>query len=89
MYRLSSSMTRAYTAVFLSLMVAGCAASQEIRRTDGATEYLISCGLLGWYVCYDKAKEICPGRYRTLSESEGFNRKELRIACPPANRDSK
>lgn len=77
-------MARTHFAVFLLLAAAGCATSQEIRRPDGSTEYLISCGYFGWYICYDKANELCPGRYKTLSESAGFDRKELRIACPDA-----
>lgn len=74
------------TAVVVSiLLLVGCTTTQEIRRPDGTVEYLIACGAgLGWNICYDKANQICPGGYTTLSEDAGFNRKELRIACPPA-----
>ena len=75
-------------AVLLALIVSGCATSQEMRRADGSREYLISCGYFGWYICYDKAKEICPERYKVLSENEPFYRKELRIACPGGPRAS-
>jgi hypothetical protein len=69
-------------AVLLLLVAAGCATSQEVARREGTTEHAISCGYFGWYLCYDKAKELCPGRYKVLSESTGLGSKELRIACP-------
>jgi hypothetical protein len=75
-------------AVLVLLIISGCATSREMPRADGSTEYLISCGYLGWYICYDKAKELCPDRYKVLSESEPFYRKELRIACPAGQRAS-
>jgi hypothetical protein len=75
-------MTRAYIAVGLLTMAAGCATSQRIPGPGGSAEFLISCGYFGWYLCYDKAGEVCPGRYKVISESEGYNRKELRIDCP-------
>ncbi|MCA1600449.1 MAG: hypothetical protein LC776_01970 [Acidobacteria bacterium] len=67
----------------------GCTTTEEIRRADGTIEYLIACGAgLGWNICYDKANEVCPSGYTTLLEEAGFNRKELRIACPDAKRRS-
>lgn len=63
--------------------VSACSTAQEIKRPDGSVEYLVACGAgLGWNICYDKANEICPTGYKTLSEDAGFSRKELRIACP-------
>ena len=74
-------------ALLLLAGLAGCTTTQEIRRPDGTTEMLIACGAsLGWNICYDKANELCPSGYTTLSENAGFNRKELRIACPGARR---
>jgi hypothetical protein len=35
-------------------------------------------------ICYDRANEVCPNGYTTISGQAGFNRKELRIACPIA-----
>ena len=65
------------------LLVAACTTAQEIRRPNGNIEYLIACGSsLGWNICYDRANEVCPNGYTTISERAGFNRKELRIACP-------
>jgi hypothetical protein len=67
------------------LALAGCTTTQEIKRPDGSTEYLVACGAsLGWNICYKKANEICPTGYNTLSQDAGFNRKELRISCPAA-----
>lgn len=77
-------------AVLLLVTVAGCTTTQQIRRPDETIEHLIACGAsLGWNICYDKANEVCPSGYTTLSEDAGFNRKELRIACPGANARSK
>lgn len=76
-------MSRATSLLFVFVLLAGCTTTQEIRRPDGAAEFLIACGAsLGWNICYAKANEICPSGYTTLSEDAGFNRKELRIACP-------
>ena len=74
----------------LLVAITGCTTTQEIRRPDGTIEYLIACGAsLGWNICYDKANEVCPSDYTTLSEDAGFNRKELRISCPGAKSRSK
>lgn len=71
------------TIIVLGLV--GCTTTQEIRRPDGSIEYLIACGAgTGWNICYNKANELCPSGYKTLAENAGFNRKELRIACPGA-----
>ncbi len=73
--------------ISLALLLLSCTTTQEIRRPDGTVEYVIACGAAtGWNVCYDKANDICPGGYTTLSEDAGFNRKELRISCPGANK---
>jgi hypothetical protein len=70
------------TILALTLMV-GCTTIQEIKRPNGEVEYLIACGAsLGWNICYERANQVCPTGYITLSEQAGFNRKELRIACP-------
>lgn len=80
--------TTGWVIVLLALL--GCTTSQEMRRPDGSVEYLIACGAgLGWNICYDRANEVCPSGYKTLSEDAGFNRKELRIYCPGAQRSSK
>jgi len=71
-------------AALVLLSVAGCATSHTVGRLDRSTEYSISCSYFGWYICYNKAEEICPGRYKVLSENETFNGRELRMACPDA-----
>ena len=78
---------KAFLSSITVLLLAGCTTTQEIKRPDGAIEYLIACGAsLGWNICYSKANEICPTGYSTLAEDAGFNRKELRIACPGAGK---
>ena len=79
---MSQACAAALRTAVLSLMVAGCATSQEIRRVDRSTEYSISCWHFGWYICYNKANELCGDRFKVLSENDGFNGRELRIACP-------
>jgi len=75
--------------VFSILLIGGCTTTQEIRRPNGTVEYLVACGAsLGWNICYDKANKLCPGGYLTLSENAGFNRKELRIECPPLDKST-
>lgn len=75
--------------VALSFAISACTTSQEIKRPDGSAEYLVACGAsTGWNICYQKANELCPTGYNTLSEDAGFNRKELRIACPAARRSA-
>lgn len=71
------------TSITILMLVAGCSTVQEINRPDGKKEYLIACGAsTGWDVCYKRANELCPQGYETISEKPGFNRKEMRIACP-------
>ena len=71
------------------LLIAGCTAVQEIRRPGGGVEYLVACGASsGWNICYNRANELCPAGYETLSEQAGFNRREMRIACPAAAQNS-
>jgi hypothetical protein len=69
-------------AVLLSLAAAGCASSQQVRDTGRAGEYQISCGYFAWYICYEKAGELCPGGYKVVSENEEhFGGRSLRISC--------
>ena len=72
------------TGACLFLLLAACATSEPIAQNDGQPpEYRISCGYFGWYICYDRAQQLCPGRYRVIAENEGMSGRELRIACPP------
>jgi putative ABC transport system substrate-binding protein len=69
----------------LHLVTVSDPTAQEIKRPSGDVEYLIACGAsLGWNICYERANKVCPSGYTTRSEQAGFNRKELRIACPTA-----
>ena len=79
--------TRQIIAAFLLLIATtGCTTTtKEIHFPDGTIDYLITCDArFGWNICYDKANEVCPSGYTTIFEDPGFNRKELRIACPGA-----
>lgn len=68
---------------------ASCTTTQEIKRSDGSVEFLVACGAgTGWNICYNKANELCPAGYDTLSKDAGFNRKELRISCPNQEKSS-
>lgn len=76
-------MLRILVVASAGLALASCATTEEIKRPDGKSEALISCGAsTGWNVCYAEANKRCPSGYNTLSEKAGFNRKELRISCP-------
>jgi hypothetical protein len=78
---------RMIAAAIVVTATGGCTTTQEVRRPDGAIEFQIACGAaLGWNICYDKANELCPTGYTTVMERAGFNRKELRIACPGATK---
>jgi hypothetical protein len=84
---MAERMRKRIAAGLLLVATSGCTTVQEIRRPDGTIEYLIACGAsLGWNICYDKANEVCPSGYTTLSQDAEFNRKELRIACPGAQK---
>jgi hypothetical protein len=75
--------TTTYRLLFVGLLVVGCTTTERIIRPGGQVEYLIACGAAtGWNICYANANEVCPTGYTTLSEDAGFNRKEMRIACP-------
>ena len=69
-------------ALLLALAAAGCSSVQPIKDDGRAGRYEISCGYFGWYICYDRAGQLCPGGYKVLSESEEhFGGRKLRIAC--------
>jgi len=72
----------ALIAASLALAAAGCATSQQVKDTGRAGEYQISCGYFGWYICYEKADQVCPGGYKVVSESEEhFGGRSLRVSC--------
>ncbi len=75
-------MKRLMVAAFVVMLLAGCSTKfQEIKRPDGAKDYWISCGKLK--TCYNKANELCPNGYATLSEDDGVFSSNLRIGCRP------
>jgi hypothetical protein len=83
--RPSDRLKKRWMLVLAAVLASACTTTQEIRRPNGVREFVIACGAsLGWNICYDEANQVCPTGYTTLSEDAGFNRKELRIACPSA-----
>jgi len=81
-------MKKIIASAFLILLLVGCSTTaQEIRRPNGTREYLITCGDISWNGCYEKANQVCPGGYATLSENGGVFSNELRIDCSSAKKD--
>ena len=71
-------------AVALLLAATGCTTVQQVRDSGRAGEYEISCGYFGWYICYQRADELCPGGYKVIAESEEhFGGRKTRISCQP------
>jgi hypothetical protein len=69
-------------ALLLALAAAGCATSRQAPDSTRPGEYEISCGYFGWYICYQKADELCPGGYKVVAESEEhFGGRKTRISC--------
>lgn len=49
---------------------------------EGEEVLLIECGAaVSFSVCHERAMKECPAGYETISETPGFNRKELRARC--------
>jgi len=72
-------------AVLLSFAAAGCATTEQVRDSGRAGEYQISCGYFAWYICYEKADQLCSGGYKVVSESEEhFGGRKLRVSCQGA-----
>jgi hypothetical protein len=72
-------------AVLLSIAQAGCASVEQATDTGRAGEYQISCGYFAWYICYERADQLCGGGYKVVSESEEhFGGRKLRISCQGA-----
>ena len=66
----------------LALAAAGCTTVRQAKDSGRAGEYEISCGYFAWYICYQKADELCPGGYKVVSESEEhFGGRKTRISC--------
>lgn len=74
-------MIRFPIATCLLVVAAGCAATETIPRAGGASEYVVSCWYFGWYMCYDRAKEVCGGDFKIVSHDEGLGGRKLRVTC--------
>ena len=81
--RASSIKWCVHIAVGLALTLAGCGTTKQVPGAGPGAEYLVSCWHLGWYICYDKARQLCPD-FKVLSENEDFEGRKVRIACPVA-----
>jgi len=83
--KMDKSLMRGLFILLIACAVAGCTTTAALNRPDGSRDFVIACGAgLGWNVCYNRANEVCPSGYRTISQDAGFNRKELTISCPAA-----
>lgn len=76
-------MTRLSVIVFLaSFGLIACTTSSKIYERDGREALLIECGAaVSFSVCHERALKECPGGYTTLSETPGFNRKDMKVRC--------
>ena len=75
------ALVRTLVPACVAVLAAGCVGVEQVQRTGGVTEQVISCGYLNWIYCYERARERCPEGYRVLSQSEGYGPKEMRVAC--------
>lgn len=63
-------MRRAVLCLFLA---AGCTHARGFVGPDGERGYVVKCG--GWNSmasCYNRASEVCGGKYRVANQSEAF-----------------
>lgn len=68
--------------VLISLAFISCTTVSKIHERDGREALLIECGAaVSFSVCHERALKECPSGYTTISETPGFNRKEIRIRC--------
>jgi len=80
-------MKRSLALPCLPLVLAACAAQPRyvlVQEQHPGIEHLVSCAAsMTWNICYQKAEEICPGGYTTLSEHANHGRNELFVHCQP------
>ncbi len=63
-----------------------CTNASKIYERDGQEALLIECGAASSFsICHERALKECPSGYTTLSETPGFNRKEIRVRCNKPN----
>ncbi len=75
----SASMSRA---LLFCLVLCGCTTASKYYGKEGEPAFLIECGAaLSFSICHERAKAECPNGYKTISETPGFNRKEIRVQC--------
>lgn len=70
------------------VLLAGCAATAKpIPGPDGTPAFMVECTQSqGWEQCYEKAAEVCGGRYsvqdRISGYSSGVEQRRLLVGCP-------
>jgi len=57
--------------ILIAFALAGCASTQTVVGPDGTEHQLLTCTFMS--SCYDKAAELCEGRYKIVSTSEAWN----------------
>lgn len=73
------------------VLLAGCAATAEpVPGPDGKASFMIECTQSsGWEECYEKAAEVCGGRYsvddRIPGYSGGVEQRRLLVSCQSSN----
>ena len=64
--------------------LSACGPQRFAVQADVDQRYLVSCPAnYTWSRCYNKANELCPAGYATLSEHADYGRNELYVSCPP------
>lgn len=73
--------------VLIVFAVSSCTTTSKIYEKDGCEALLVECGAaVSFSVCHERALKECPGGYTTISETPGFNRKEIRVRCNESTR---
>ena len=71
-----------FVVALISLAFISCTTVSKIHERDGREAFLIECGAaVSFSVCHERALKECPAGYTTISETPGFNRKEIRVRC--------
>lgn len=73
---------RACGVVCIAMISSSCSTVSKSYGKDGRETHIIRCDAAdSLSVCRGQAKVECPGGYKTISETTGVNRKEIRVIC--------
>lgn len=68
--------------VCIAMISSGCSTVSKNYGKGGHETHVIRCDAAGSLsVCREQAKADCPRGYKTISETTGVNRKEIRVIC--------